>query len=156
MITKEAIQECIMGYLESNSMFLVDITISNENDIEITIERREGSVKVDDCISIDTLVSSRFSRDKEDYSLTVSSAGLDQPFKVPAQYCKFIGEEVEVTMPKGNRIKGILSGSDSEGFEITVTRMVRKEGEKKKVPEESVTRYGFNEIKSCKPVIKFK
>ena len=142
MITKEALGETIINYLNDNGLFLVDIEVSQDNDITITIERHEGSVKVDDCIAIDRIVGAAFNRDDEDYSLTVTSAGLDQPFKVLDQYKKFCGSEVEVVLKKGGKVKGILS--------------VKKEGFKKKVQEDTVTPYRFEEVKSCKPVIKFK
>ena len=156
MITKEALGETIINYLNDNGLFLVDIEVSQDNDITITIERHEGSVKVDDCIAIDRIVGAAFNRDDEDYSLTVTSAGLDQPFKVLDQYKKFCGSEVEVVLKKGGKVKGILSGYDDGGFELTTSKMVKKEGFKKKVQEDTVTPYRFEEVKSCKPVIKFK
>ena len=156
MITKEALGEIITNYLNANGLFLVDIEISKENDITITIERHEGSVKVDDCIAIDKIVSANFDRDVEDYSLTVTSAGLDQPFKVLDQYKKFVGSEVEIVMKKGGKLKGILSGYNEENIEVNTSKMVKKEGAKKKVQEDTVTTYTYDELKSCKPVIKFK
>ena len=156
MITKEALGEIITNYLNANGLFLVDIEISKENDITITIERHEGSVKVEDCIAIDKIVSANFDRDVEDYSLTVTSAGLDQPFKVLDQYKKFVGSEVEIVMKKGGKLKGILSGYNEENIEVTTSKMVKKEGAKKKVQEDTVTAYTYDELKSCKPVIKFK
>ncbi len=156
MITKEALGETIINYLNDNGLFLVDIEVSQDNDITITIERHEGSVKVDDCIAIDRIVGAAFNRDDEDYSLTVTSAGLDQPFKVLDQYKKFCGSEVEVVLKKGGKVRGILSGYDDGGFELTTSKMVKKEGFKKKVQEDTVTPYRFEEVKSCKPVIKFK
>ena len=156
MITKEALGETIINYLNDNGLFLVDIEVSQDNDITITIERHEGSVKVDDCIAIDRIVGAAFNRDDEDYSLTVTSAGLDQPFKVLDQYKKFCGSEIEVVLKKGGKVKGILSGYDDGGFELTTSKMVKKEGFKKKVQEDTVTPYRFEEVKSCKPVIKFK
>ena len=156
MITKEALGETIASYLDYNGLFLVDIEITKDNDITITIERTEGSVKVDDCIAIDKIVATAFDRDVEDYSLTVSSAGLDQPFKVIGQYRKFEGQVVEVVMKQGGKIKGILGGITEEGFEITTSKMVKKDGAKKKVQEDTVTPYTYEQIKSCKPVIKFK
>ena len=148
MITKEALSVTIASYLDYNGLFLVDIEITKDNDITITIESSEGSVKVDDCIAIDKIVSTAFDRDVEDYSLTVSSAGLDQPFKVIGQYRKFNGEEVEVVVKQGGKVKGILGGVTEEGFEITTSKMVKKEGAKKKVQEDTVTPYTYEQIKS--------
>ena len=156
MITSEALGSTIANYLNDNGLFLVDIEISKENDITIAIESRESDVKIDNCIDIDRLVADAFDRDVEDYSLTVTSAGLDQPFKVLDQYIKFIGSEVEVVVKGGGKMKGVLTSANEAGFEVTVSKMVKVEGSKKKVQQDTVTAYTYEGIKSCKPVIKFK
>ena len=156
MITSEALGSTIANYLNDNGLFLVDIEISKENDITIAIESREGDVTIDNCIDIDRLVADAFDRDVEDYSLTVTSAGLDQPFKVLDQYVKFIGSEVEVVVKGGGKMKGVLTSANEAGFEVTVSKMVKVEGSKKKVQQDTVTAYTYEGIKSCKPVIKFK
>ncbi|MBE6224013.1 MAG: ribosome assembly cofactor RimP [Bacteroidales bacterium] len=156
MITAEALSGVIAGYLTEKGLFLVDIEISKDNDITIAVESSEGDVKIENCVDIDHIVSGVFDRDVEDYSLTVTSAGLDQPFKVLQQYRKFIGNEVEVVVKGGGKMKGILSSANEEGFEVTVSKMVKVEGSKKKVQQDTVTMFSYDGIKSCKPVIKFK
>lgn len=153
---KIKLAECIEGFLAQKGLFLVDIEISRENDIEVTVESYEGVVSIENCIQINRIIEGVFDRDEEDYALTVSSAGLDQAFKVPAQYMKYAGQEVEVIAKGGGKVKGILSGAGETGFELTTSKMVKKEGEKRKVQEDTVTSYTYHEIKSCKPVIKFK
>ena len=156
MITAEALSGAIAGYLAEKGLFLVDIEISKDNDITIAVECSEGDVKIENCVDIDHIVSGVFDRDVEDYSLTVTSAGLDQPFKVLQQYLKFIGNEVEVVVKGGGKMKGILSSANEEGFEVTVSKMVKVEGSKKKVQQDTVTTFSYDGIKSCKPVIRFK
>lgn len=156
MITVEALGSTIANYLNDNGLFLVDIEISKDNDITVSIEKHQGDVTIDNCIDIDRIVSAAFDRDVEDYSLTVTSAGLDQPFKVLAQYEKFIGSEVEVVIKGGGKVKGILSAATGESFELVTSKMVKVEGSKKKVQQDTATTYTYEGIKSCKPVIKFK
>ena len=156
MITAEALHGAIAGYLAEKGLFLVDIEISKDNDITIAIESSEGDVKIENCVDIDHIVAGVFDRDVEDYSLTVTSAGLDQPFKVLQQYQKFVGSEVEVGVKGGGKMKGVLSSATEEGFEVTVSKMVKVEGSKKKVQQDTVTAFAYDGIKSCKPVIKFK
>lgn len=156
MITSEALSGAIANYLNDNGLFLVDIEISKDNDITVAIESREADVKIDNCIDIDRIISGIFDRDVEDYSLTVTSAGLDQPFKVLDQYLKFVGSEVEVVVKGGGKMKGILTAASQEGFEVTVSKMVKVEGSKKKVQQDTVTAFAYDNVKSCKPVIKFK
>lgn len=156
MITAEALHGAIAGYLAEKGLFLVDIEISRDNDITIAIESSEGDVKIENCVDIDHIVAGVFDRDVEDYSLTVTSAGLDQPFKVLQQYQKFVGSEVEVVVKGGGKMKGVLSSATEESFEVTVSKMVKVEGSKKKVQQDTVTAFAYDGIKSCKPVIKFK
>lgn len=156
MITAEALGNTIANYLNDNGLFLVDIEITKDNDITVSIESRESDVKIDNCIDIDRIIAAEFDRDVEDYSLTVTSAGLDQPFKVHDQYRKFAGTEVEVVVKGGGKVKGILSAVNEASFEITTSKMVKVEGSKKKVQQDTVTEYTYEGIKSCKPVIKFK
>ena len=156
MITAEALHGAIAGYLAEKGLFLVDIEISKDNDITIAVESSEGDVKIENCVDIDHIVAGVFDRDVEDYSLTVTSAGLDQPFKVLQQYQKFVGSEVEVVVNGGGKMKGVLSSATEEGFEVTVSKMVKVEGSKKKVQQDTVTAFAYDGIKSCKPVIKFK
>ncbi len=156
MITAEALSGAIAGYLTEKGLFLVDIEISKDNDITIAVESSEGDVKIENCVDIDHIVSGVFDRDVEDYSLTVTSAGLDQPFKVLQQYLKFVGNEVEVVVKGGGKMKGILTAASEEGFEITVSKMVKVEGNKKKVQQDTLHTFAYDGVKSCKPVIKFK
>ena len=156
MITAEALHGAIAGYLAEKGLFLVDIEISKDNDITIAVESSEGDVKIENCVDIDHIVAGVFDRDVEDYSLTVTSAGLDQPFKVLQQYQKFVGSEFEVVVKGGGKMKGVLSSANEEGFEVTVSKMVKVEGSKKKVQQDTVTAFAYDGIKSCKPVIKFK
>lgn len=153
---KIKISQVIEQYLKDNGLFLVDISISKDNDIEVVIESYNADVKIGNCIDIDRIVSENFNRDDEDYALTVTSAGLDQPFIVLDQYKKFIGNEVEVTAKNGSKTKGVLSNATEADFEITISKMVKVEGSKKKVQQDTILKYEYNQIKSCKPVIKFK
>ncbi|MEF9931395.1 MAG: ribosome assembly cofactor RimP, partial [Bacteroidales bacterium] len=145
-----------LEFLNIKGLFLVDIQISKDNDIEITIESTNGIVSIDNCIEINKIVEGVFDREVEDYALTVSSAGLDLPFKVVKQYIKYIGKDVEIILKGGSKIKGIILSANEEKVEIKTSKMVKKEGLKKKVQEDTVTTYFYTDLKSCKPIINFK
>ena len=75
----------INGEIVARGLFLVDVFVGRDNDIEVTIESEQGVVELDDCVAVSRFFETCFDREKEDYSLTVTSAGLDQPFKVLKQ-----------------------------------------------------------------------
>ena len=85
---KEKALQTIAPVLAESGCFLVGLDISKDNDITIAIEKEHGEVDLDDCIRVNDVFVEAFDRDVEDYSLTVTSAGLDQPFRVMGQYIK--------------------------------------------------------------------
>lgn len=103
-----AIKECLAPALEQRGLFLVDIKVSRDNDITITIESYEAVVTLDDCEVLNRLFTDSFSQDEEDYSLTMTSAGLDGEFKVQAQFTKAIGKKVELWLKGGKKTMGTL------------------------------------------------
>ena len=113
--------------------FLVDVAVSRENDVELVIESEEGTVSLDDCVELSRKFEEKFDREKEDYSLTVGSAGLDQPFKVLKQYIKAVGTEVQVLVKDGRKLKGVLTGASGDGITLKYSVKEAVEGKKRKV-----------------------
>jgi ribosome maturation factor RimP len=96
MIKKETIAALIENYLKDNSLFLVDINISLDNDVEVTVESYFSDVSFRQLHRHTKIITDKLNRDVEDFSLTVTSAGLDQPFRILPQYLKYLGKEVSV------------------------------------------------------------
>ena len=83
----------------------VDLKISTSNVVSLSFDKMDG-VKFDDCFKITKFIEDHFDRDIEDYELNVSSAGIDNPFKVEQQYIKNIGNLVNVLLINGKRKSG--------------------------------------------------
>ena len=151
MISKEDIRTCVEKALEGNGrLFLVGISVSKDNEIDVTVESSEGSVSIDDCIRLSEAIEGSFDRDKEDFELTVGSAGLDSPFKVPGQYAKALGSMVEVQLKGGKKLTGRLAGADGEGIVLEYERLESVEGKKRKVRMQVSERFGFDTVNSVK------
>lgn len=149
MVDKKEMELCVQEALKGNgNLFLVDVSVNKDNIVEVTIEASEGNVTIDDCVWLSGYIGERFDRDKEDYELTVTSAGLDMPFKVERQYLKAIGSEVEARLKGGRKIIGKLLGADNEGIEIEYDHLVQAEGQKKKTKETTREKIGFDTINS--------
>ncbi len=155
MLQKEYLTELIESYLNEKDLFLVDITISKDNDVEITIDSVNG-VSIDHCSEISRIVDSGVNRDEEDYSLTVGSAGLSQPFKVLKQYQKFAGKELELVLKSGVKAKVMLISADEDGIDIEYEKILKEEGKKKKTKTLVKERLEFASIKTAKPFINFR
>ena len=147
--------DAIGSEIVARGCYIVDVTISKDNDIEVTIESEEGRVELDDCVAVSRHFESQFDREKEDYSLTVTSAGLDQPFKVLKQYLKAVGTKVEVQFKGGKKLIATLSGADEEGMTLSYSAKEAVEGKKKKELVEHNDRFTMDMVNSVRPYIEF-
>lgn len=155
MIEKEFIKEVTDDFLQETTMFLVDVIVNPGNVIVVEIDSDEG-VAIDDCIALSRYIESKLNRDEGDFELEVGSVGLTSPLKIPRQYKKNEGNEVEVLTKTGQKLSGILKLSDDNGFTVTVTKMVKPEGAKKKIAMEEDLSFAYDEVKYTKYLIRFK
>lgn len=155
MIDKELIKGIAEPFFETNTMFLVDVLVRPGNLIVIEVDSDEG-VSIDDCIALSRHIESQLDREIEDFELEVGSAGVTSPLKIPRQYKKNEGNEVEVLTLKGQKLSGVLKSSDDNGFTLTVTKLVKPEGAKKKIAVDEDFSFGYNEVKYTKYLIRFK
>ncbi len=151
-----AIIDAIEAEIVARGCFFVDIFVSNDNDITITIESENGKIELDDCVSLSRYFETKFDREVEDYSLTVSSAGLDQPFKVFRQYVKAVGSKVEVQLKGGRKMVAVLEAADQESITLKYSAKEAVEGKKKKELVEHVDRFTIDQVNSVKYYIDFK
>lgn len=149
------IRDAMEGAIVARGCFIVDISVSKDNDIEITIESADSTVELDDCVELSRVFEEKFDRDKEDYSLTVSSAGLDQPFRVSEQFTKAIGKKVEIAFKGGRKLVGILSDADGSSVTVDYTALEKPEGGKKKVKVDHHETYSLEDTNSVKYFIDF-
>ncbi len=149
------IKDAISSEIVARNCYIVDITVSRENDIEITIESEEGRVELDDCVAVSRHFEEQFDREKEDYSLTVTSAGLDQPFKVLKQYQKAVGSKVEVQLKGGRKMIATLIEADEESITLNYSAKEAVEGKKKKEIVEHNDRFTMDQVNSVRPHIEF-
>ena len=157
MISKTKVLELIDERFAEldNGLFLVDLTISKTNQINIEIDKHIGGVSVKDCMAVSRNVEHNLDREEADFELHVSSAGIDRPLRVLAQYVKNIGRGVELLMNDGTELEGVLKAATETEIEIETSRIEKIEGKKKKetIVEQMVL--PLNKIKETKIVITF-
>jgi ribosome maturation factor RimP len=149
----QAIKEKIGALLESHpSHFLVEIRIKPTNNIKVFIDADEGVI-LSDLIDYNRKLYRQLEESKmfpnDDFSLEVSSPGLDEPLKLFRQYKKNIGRFVEITLHDGGKVEGKLIEATEDGVVIEVET---GKGKKKEIKQESVL---FDQIKNTKIQIKF-
>jgi ribosome maturation factor RimP len=149
----QALEQKIMALIEGEpEIFLVEIRIKPTNNVKVFLDSDNG-------MSLDKLIqyNRKLYKDLEensffpggDFSLEVSSPGLDEPLKLRRQYLKNIGRGVEVTRIDGEKNEGKLLQVDET--EIVVEEEKGK-GKKKELVQHTIP---FDNIKSTKIQIKF-
>ena len=87
--------------------------------------------------------------------MTVSSAGLDQPFKVLKQYLKAVGTKVEVQLKGGRKMVAVLEAADEESVTLKYSVKEAVEGKKKKELVEHLDRFTMDQVNAVRPYIEF-
>ena len=147
--------DAINSEIVARGLYIIEVTVSKDNDVEITIESEEGKVELEDCVSISRFFETKFDRETEDYSLTVTSAGLDQPFKVLKQFVKAVGKKVEVQLKGGKKMVAVLEAADEESITLKYSQKEAVEGKKKKEIVEHVDRFTMDQVNSVRPFVEF-
>lgn len=127
--------------IEGSSLFLVDLKIKPTNNIKIYLDGDTG-VTIDAVSKINRTLYKQLEESSlfpdGDFSLEVSSAGVDEPLKFLRQYVKNIGRKVEITLNDGSLKEGVLQAATET--EVTIEESVGKKKEKQEtvIPLEQI------------------
>ena len=154
MLDKKALTQVVERALEGTDLFLVEVTITADNIIEVWLDS-DTDISIDQCVAVNDTVLGAFNRDEEDYQLTVGSYGISAPLIVPRQYRKNIGNEVEVTTTDGRRLKGVITVADGEKFTLEVPTRVKPDGQKRPTTVLQAVELDYAQVKQTKCIISF-
>lgn len=154
MIEENYIKTLAEQKIGGTALFLVEIRVRPINKIEVFIDS-PSHVTVDECVSLSRHIEAGLNRDEEDFELTVSSPGIDQPFKVKDQYQKYLGKEVGVLRKDGIKVIGKLQHVNDVNIDVETKRTERKEkGKGRHTIIENIT-IELSEIKETKLILPF-
>ena len=158
MIEKSTIRELAEERIAEldRGIYIVEIKINSGNQILVELDMEQGSIGIEDCISVSRNIEHNLDSEVEDFSLEVSSAGLDQPLRVLKQYLKNIGKTVSVAkLGNGKKIEGMLIAADENEIKIEVKEKKSVDGKKKKVWVTEEITFKYIELEEVKLVITF-
>ncbi len=122
------------------------------NNVKVFLDADTGVV-IDRCVSYNRLLYKELEASglfpSGDFSLEVSSPGLDEPLKMNRQYRKNIGRKVEVALLEGSPVQGTLKLVTEEGITVSVEK---GKGRKKETEDMEIP---FDRIKATKIMIVF-
>ena len=153
MIEKKEIEKLVDEHLGNGALFPVYIKVSAENSIKIVIDGDNG-VTIDDCIALSRFVEHNLDRDKEDFELSVLSAGLEHPLSLLRQYRKNLNRSVKILFNEGKEVCGKLLKADENS--ITIQEEIVKQYKKnKKTILGDILKIPLSEIKQTRAVVSF-
>ena len=153
MITKDQITELANEALENSDRFVVDITVSKSNVINVYIDA-DSSVTINHCVELSRFIEGRLDREVEDYELSVSSAGIDYPLLKHRQLNKYIEKDLEITNNEGIKKVYKLTSFTEEQINVQEAK-IKVLGKLKKTVYSENTELLLNDIKEIKPYINF-
>jgi len=148
----QAIEQKMVALIDPDpENFLVEVKIRPGNNIKIFVDADHG-------ISIDKLAQYNRSLYRQieesglfpnnDFSMEISSPGLDEPLKLRRQYLKNIGRYVEIILKSGIKKEGKLISADKE-------IVIEEEKGSKKKKEVILHSLSYDDIKTTKIQIKW-
>jgi ribosome maturation factor RimP len=149
----DTVEQRVNQLLEGHpTHFLVEVRIKPTNNIKVFIDADEG-------IMLSTLIDYNRKLYKEleesslfpdgNFSLEVSSPGLDEPLKKHRQYKKNVGRFVHITRNDSTVVEGKLLEANDDGV---ILETETGKGKKKEIKQETVL---FTDIKTTKIQVKF-
>lgn len=130
--------------------FSVEVNIRPTNNIRVFVDADQGA-DIDHLSKINRALYKWIEETlypNGDFSIEVSSPGLDEPLKLDRQYRKNIGREVEVILKNGLKMEGKLLSIDENDIVVEETR---GKGKKQELIQHKILKA---EIKSTKIQIK--
>ena len=149
------VEQLVHEFLETRKdLYLVDLKISVGDDITVILDGDEG-LSLQDCLDASRAVEFNLDREEHDFSLQVMSPGLSEPLKLPRQFKKNMGREIEVLLNSDEKIQGEVVAVDDE--KVTVVLRYRRpkligKGKEDVVENKEIP---YTEIKKALVVIKF-
>lgn len=138
--------------LLKDDIFLIEIKVKPTNNIKIFLDA-DGGLGIEKCIKINRALYKMMEEmgiyPDGDFSLEVSSPGIDEPLKKIRQYHKNKGRDVEVITLNERTITGPMQEVTAESITVITTA---GKGKKMVITEEVIP---FETIKQTKVLIKF-
>jgi len=134
-------------------VFWVDASLNASGKLTILLDADNG-MNIEKCADVNRalykFVESERLFGENNFSIEVSSPGIDRPLKLLRQFKKNIGRNVEVVKSDNNVLVGKLLQADSETITIE-----KEEKSKKKQTEKILINIPFTDIRQVKVLILF-
>lgn len=119
----QIVQDMLAPLMEGTDIFLVSIKVKPVNNIKVYLDA-DGGFSIEKCSSINRRLYAQIDADQlfpdGDFSLEVSSPGVDEPLVNMRQYKKNVGRKVAVTGSDDKETTGMLKEVTDEHLVLEV------------------------------------
>lgn len=133
----EKINSLIEPMLEGTDMFVVNIKIKPTNNVKVFIDADSGfsiekSISVNRKLRVALAESGMFPDD--DFSLEVSSPGVDEPLTQLRQFKKNVGRKVTLTLAGDAEITGMMTDVTDTAVTLEYKKPKEKQAQSTEIP----------------------
>jgi ribosome maturation factor RimP len=152
---REKVAQLLKSALEENkSLFLIDLNISEDNQIRVILDGDKG-VTVEDCMTVSRRIEHNLDREEYDFSLEVMSSGVSEPLTMPRQYRKNLGRTLKIRTKNDEKIEGELTAATEESCTLKWTAREPKPVGKGKITVQKEATLPYKDIMEAKVMITF-
>jgi len=149
----QKIEQLVTQLLSSEpEYFLIEVKVKPTNNIKVYIDGDKG-ISIEKCVYFNRLLYKKIDEaglfPAGDFSLEISSPGVDKPLKLHRQYLKNIGRNVEVSFNDGSKKEGKLLQATNQDI---ILEQINGKG--KKVEKQQLV-IPFSNIKTTTVQIQF-
>ncbi len=153
MIDKKKIEKLVNAATDGSSLFVVEIKIGSDNNISVIIDGDYG-VTISQCVDVSRAVEGNLDREIEDFELSVSSYGIDQPILMLRQYQKYIDKPIQLHLNDDTVKRGVLVSTTPSKL-ILKEEIVKKNRKSRKMLIGEPIEITMDNIKLAKGLIVF-
>ena len=150
---KEKVEQLIAEGTKGTDIFLVKLTVSSSNEINVFLDSDSG-LTLADCKMVSRAIEFNLDREEEDFSLIVASAGIGEPL-VLRQYKKNVGRKIKVTLNEGEIIDAKMIAANDQLIELEWKTREKKPTGKGKITVVNKRLIEYRDIKQTVVLITF-
>ena len=138
-------------FVETPEFFIAEVQVIGNKTINVFIDTDAG-ITIGECRTISRFLEHTLEERKlvgEEYTLEVSSPGVDRPLRLPRQFHKNIERDLQVETITGEKYAGELTSVTETGIVLTREEKVKIENRKKKELQIINIEIPFEQIKTA-------
>lgn len=158
MTNQDQILQYLTDCLEGTDCFLVEFKLKPTNNFKIFLDADTG-LQLEKCIQINRCLRRKIEESglypEGDFSIEVSSPGVDAPLRLPRQYAQHIGRKLEIVLQDDESPALIARLQEIIEHGIRIELLPLKRTPKKTALPAEIRELRFEEIKSATVCIEF-